>query len=117
MPFTREKRIVQGRRRHVVVPLFSNYGFAVVVLQWSGIRFCPGVGALIMNGERPARMPDQVIEELQKREKNGVIELPEPPPRLRPGGRVRVTGGASAGTSGWWPGWPPMIEWLFCCHC
>ena len=48
----------------------------------------------------PARVPDRIIEGLQKRERNGVIELPEPPPRLRPGGRVRVTGGAFRGHLG-----------------
>ncbi|MFZ0459574.1 MAG: hypothetical protein WAM17_14250, partial [Rhodoplanes sp.] len=100
MPYTREKRIVQGRKRHVTVPLFSNYGFAVVVLQWSGIRYCPGVGALIMDGLRPARVPDHVIEELQKRERNGVIDLPAAPPRLRPGARVKVVGGPFRGHLG-----------------
>ena len=35
----------------MTMPLFSNYGFAVIVLQWSGIRCCPGVGALVMDGD------------------------------------------------------------------
>ena len=34
------------------------------------------------------------------REKNGVVALPEPPPRLRSGGRVRVTGGPFRGHIG-----------------
>ena len=46
-----------------------------------------------MNGEQPARVPDRTIEELRGRERNGVIELPAPPPRLRPGARVRVVSG------------------------
>ena len=40
MPFTAEKRIVHGRRRLITVPLFNNYAFAVVTLQWSG-HYCP----------------------------------------------------------------------------
>ena len=100
VPYTNERRIVQGRRRNVAVPLFHNYGFVVIVLQWSPIRLCPGVGALIMDGPQPAKVPDQVVEELKSREKNGVITLPEPPPRLRPGARVKVTGGPFRGHVG-----------------
>ena len=100
VPYTNERRIVQGRRRNVTVPLFSNYGFAVVVLQWSPIRLCPGVGALIMDGPQPAKLPDRVVEELKSREKNGVIMLPEPPPRLCTGASVRVTGGPFRGHLG-----------------
>lgn len=73
VPVTHEKRIIQGRRQKIIVPLFSNYGFAVIELQWYAIKTCPGVGALVMNGERPARVPDHVVEELRGREKDGVI--------------------------------------------
>ena len=81
VPYIREKKIVAGRRRWVTMPLFVNYGFAVVVLQWSPIRYCPGVASLIMDGTMPAKVPDPVIDEFRGRERNGVVELPEPPPR------------------------------------
>ena len=100
VPYIHEKRIVQGRKHLVAVPLFCNYGFAVIVLQWSPIRSCPGVGALIMDGGRPARVPDRVIAELRGREVDGVVKLPEPPPRLRVGSRAKVVGGAFNGHLG-----------------
>ena len=67
---------------------------------WSGIRFCPGVGALIMDGRgdnaKPARVPDAVIVELKELERGGVIKLPKPR-GLRRGDRVKVTEGAFKG--------------------
>jgi hypothetical protein len=30
-----------------------------------------------MDGERPARVPDAVIDELKSRERNGIIALPK----------------------------------------
>ena len=100
LPRIRERRIIQGRRRIVTPALFPGYIFVVIELQWSAARYCPGVIRLVMDGERPARVPDRVVEELRGRERNGVIELPEPPPRLRPGGRIRVTGGPFRGHLG-----------------
>ena len=69
---------------------------AIIELQWYGIKTCPGVGALVMKGMTPARVPDQVIVELRSREKDGVIELPKPR-GLRRGDRVKVTEGAFKG--------------------
>ena len=42
-------------------------------------RFAPGVIGLIMDGERPARVPNNVIDELKGREHNGIIALPKKP--------------------------------------
>ena len=42
-------------------------------------RFAPGVIGQIMDGERPARVPDNVIDELKGREHNGIIALPKKP--------------------------------------
>ena len=92
-----ERRRLRGRWYEVPRPLFTGYMFVLIEVQWHGAHYCPGINHLVMNGERPARVPDRVIEELRSRERNGVIELPEPPPRLRPGARVRVTGGPFRG--------------------
>lgn len=99
-PRIRERRIICGWRAIVTPALFPGYVFVLVELQWSAIRRTPYVVRLIMNGEQPARVPDRVIDELRGREKNGVIALPEPPPRLRPGASVRVTGGPFRGHTG-----------------
>ena len=46
----------------------------------------------MLDGEQPARVPDQVIAELRKRERNGVIELPKQR-TLKCGDRVRILRG------------------------
>ena len=93
---------------HFVTPaLFPGYVFVLVELQWHAIRRTPYVIKLLMNGEQPARVPDLTIEELRGRERNGVIELPGPPPRLRPGASVRVTGGPFRGHLGLCAGLAP----------
>ena len=92
LPRLRERRISRGRRIEVRPPLFPGYAFVLIVLQWHGARWCPGVAGLIMDGERPARVPDAVIAELHSRERDGLIELPKPP-RLQPGDRVRIISG------------------------
>ena len=81
--------------------LFPGYVFVLIELQWHAIRRTPYVVRLIMHGDQPARIPDRVIDELRGRERDGVIMLPEPPPRLRPGARVRVTTGPFRNHLGW----------------
>jgi hypothetical protein len=53
-------------------------------------RFAPGVIGQIMDGEGPARVPDNVIDELRSREHNGLIVLPKKP-QLAPGADFRST--------------------------
>jgi transcriptional antiterminator RfaH len=59
-----------------------------------------------MNGERPARVPDSVIDEIQARERNGAIEPPKPR-GLRAGDPVRVTRGPLADLHGLYEGQRP----------
>jgi transcriptional antiterminator RfaH len=62
----------------------------LIRLQWHAARWAPGTLGLIMDGERPARVPDAVIAEIRARERNGAVELP---PRPDPGDRVTVLRG------------------------
>ena len=48
-----------------------------------------------MDGIKSARVADQIIDDLRKRERNGLIELPRL--KLRPGDRVRLLRGPFAG--------------------
>jgi transcription antitermination factor NusG len=59
-----------------------------------------------MDGVRPARVADQVIDDLRKRERNGLIELPQRS-ELKPGDRVRVLHGPLAGQLGLYAGQRP----------
>jgi len=49
--------------------------------------------SLIMAGDGPGHVPDNVIAELRSRERDGLVELPEPR-GLQPGDRVRIVSGA-----------------------
>ena len=96
LPRFLEPVIRRGRREEVHRPLFPGYLFVLVVEQWWSIQRSPGVANLLLNGGRPARVPDGVIDELRRRERSdGLIRLPEPPkPRgLRRGDQVRITQG------------------------
>ena len=77
-------------------PLFPGYAFVAIMLQWHAARWCPGIRGMVMDGDKPAKVPDAVIDDLKKRERDGLIELP-PPPGLQRGDRVRIVRGAFAG--------------------
>ena len=92
LPRLREHRVVRGRRVEVSPTLFPGYLFVAIVLQWHSARWCPGVLNLLMDGDRPACVPDRVISELRGRERNGLVELTKPP-RFQRGDRVRIVQG------------------------
>jgi transcriptional antiterminator RfaH len=99
LPQVREQRVRRHRRVEVVLPLFPAYAFALITLQWHAARWAPGTLGLIMNGVAPAKVPDNVIDEIRRRERNGAIELPQPP-GLKPGDHVKILGGPFEGTLG-----------------
>jgi transcription antitermination factor NusG len=99
-PRIKEHRRLRAGRRVVVTPaLFVGYCFIVVEAQFYAARWAPGVLGLIMDGVRPAKVPDQVMADLRGREINGCVELPQEP-RLRVGDPVRITAGAFVRLSG-----------------
>jgi transcription antitermination factor NusG len=81
-------------------PLFPGYAFVLIELQWHAARWSPGVLRLVLDG-RPAKVHDKVIAELMGRERNGLVELPAPPPPgLRRGDRVLIKRGPFCRPSG-----------------
>jgi transcriptional antiterminator RfaH len=68
----------------------------VIEAQWYAARWSIGVIGLIMDGIQPARVADQIIDDLRKRERNGLIELSQRS-GLKPGDRVRLLRGPFAG--------------------
>ena len=95
-PQLREHRFSYGRKIEVRPALFPGYAFVLIQLQWHPARWAPGTLGLIMDGIQPAKVPDPVIEEIRSRERDGLIDLPEPPP-LRRGARVRILRGPFTG--------------------
>jgi transcriptional antiterminator RfaH len=49
--------------------------------------------SLIMAGDGPGHVPEDVVAELRSRERDELLELPEPR-GLQPGDRVRIVSGA-----------------------
>jgi transcriptional antiterminator RfaH len=95
-PRLRERRISHGRRIEVRPPLFPGYAFIAIELQWHAARWTAGVVGLIMGGTHPARVPDNVIDEIRGRERGGLVELPKRE-TFRAGETVRVVQGPFAG--------------------
>jgi transcriptional antiterminator RfaH len=106
IPQIREKRLRRNRRVEIIAPLFPAYAFLVIERQWHSARWSIGVTAIIMDGETPARVPDQVIDEIRRREVRGAVEL-APAPGLKIGQRVRVSGGPFQGQLGLYAGMKP----------
>jgi transcriptional antiterminator RfaH len=93
----------RARREAGTRPLFPGYCFILIVSQWWAARWSPGVIRIVLDGAVPARVPDQVIDEIRRREVRGIVELPEPP-GLEVGDRVRVTRGPLVGLTGLYQG-------------
>jgi transcription antitermination factor NusG len=95
-PRLRERRISHGRKIEVCPLLFPGYAFLAVEAQWYAARWSIGVIGLIMDGVRPARVADQIIDDLRKRERNGLIELPRRD-GFKVGDKVRIRAGPFTG--------------------
>jgi transcription antitermination factor NusG len=78
----------------------------LIELQWHAARWSPGVVRLVCEGATPTKVPDQVIDALRKRERNGVIQLPKAP-GPQAGAPVRVLGGPLGGFAGLYAGMKP----------
>jgi transcriptional antiterminator RfaH len=96
IPRVREKRLRRGKRIETISPLFPAYAFLVIEQQWHRARWSIGVAALIMDGERPARVPDQIIAGIRAREVRGAVELPKSS-GLEPGDHVKLIAGPFRG--------------------
>ena len=105
-PRLREKRMSHGRRIEVRPPLFPGYCFLTIEAQWHAARWSVGILGLIMDGIRPAKVADSVIEEIRSRERGGLVELPRRD-GLKAGDQVRILTGAFAGHSGLYAGMRP----------
>lgn len=98
-----KKFITHARRRELVKrPLFPGYLFVdmdVELCAWRKINSTFGVYGLITQDNRPAAIPNAVVEEIQAHENDeGVIQLPAP--RFQPGEPLRIEAGPFVDQSG-----------------
>ena len=88
-----------------IVPLFPSYLFVRLVGQqfWS-VMWTPHVTRLLMAGDQPAQLPEDVVTEIRKRERNGIVSLPSPSRKIQKGQRIRVIRGSFEGRIGVYAG-------------
>jgi transcriptional antiterminator RfaH len=95
-PQIRERRLAKTGKVEVVRPLFPNYLFIRIELQWCAAGKAVGVARLILDGERPAIVSDQIVEDLRRRERNGFVHLPRQS-KYRRGDKLRIVAGPFCG--------------------
>lgn len=94
---------IKHRGERKIVPLFPAYLFVRIVDRWHSIAWSVGVMRILMAGEHPARLADEIVDEIRKREgRDGVIRFASSGPSV--GSRVRVVTGQFRGHIGLYDG-------------
>jgi transcriptional antiterminator RfaH len=93
------------RVRSRIVPLFPSYLFVSLhERRWYPVMWTPHVTRLLMSGDRPAQLPEDVVNQIRKREHNGLVKLPKVSQVLKKGQKVRVIRGNFEGHIGLYEG-------------
>jgi transcriptional antiterminator RfaH len=91
--------------RNRISLLFPTYVFVRVIDRWYPILWTAHVIRLLMAGDRPACLKDEIIATIRKRETSeGFVKLPLPNRQLKPGQKVRVISGSFNGQIGLYEG-------------
>jgi transcriptional antiterminator RfaH len=91
--------------RNRISLLFPTYIFVRIIDRWYPILWTAHVVRLLMAGDKPACLKEEMMANIRKREdKNGFVKLPMPDRRLKPGQKVRVISGSFAGQVGLYQG-------------
>jgi transcriptional antiterminator RfaH len=72
LPRIRIKRGVKSR----IVPLFPSYILVRILDRWHAVENTIGVTRLITSGSGPARLRDEIVDQIRGRETNGLVKLP-----------------------------------------
>jgi transcriptional antiterminator RfaH len=98
------KILVRHGVRERVAPLFPGYLFIEIIERWWSVRWTAGVVRLLMVDDRPARVPDVMMDAIKKREgRDGLVKLPKPR-GLVCGDQVRILRGNFEGRLGVYQG-------------
>ena len=91
------------RARNRITPLFAGYLFVRLTRwRWYFVMWTPHVIRLLMSGDQPAQLPEEIVTQIRKREHNGLVRLPIR--RLRKGERIRIVRGNFEGHIGLYDG-------------
>jgi transcriptional antiterminator RfaH len=83
--------------------LFPTYLFVRTADRWYPILWTAHVIRLLMSGDKPACLKEEIITSIRKREVGGFVKLPIPR-RLKPGQRVQIINGSFQGQIGLYEG-------------
>ena len=86
-----------------VVPLFPSYVFVRIVDRWYPVATTIGVVQLLLAGDHPARLKDEIISNIKNKERNGIVKLPKVK-RLNEGDKIRIVRGSFQGHLGIYAG-------------
>jgi transcriptional antiterminator RfaH len=97
LPRYRKLRRHARRTDEVRAPLFPRYLFIemdIARTAWLAVRSTIGIARLVCQGDKPAPVPDGIVDDIRIREDaNGLVPIE---PRFRPGEAVRIVAGALA---------------------
>jgi transcriptional antiterminator RfaH len=77
--------------------LFPTYIFCRIVDRWYSARWTIGVTRMLMDGDQPARISEQILEEIRQREVGGFVKLPQQDNGKRLGDKVKIVRGSFEG--------------------
>jgi transcriptional antiterminator RfaH len=103
LPMCRQIRRHARREETVLRPLFPRYifvAFNIQVDRWRSINGTIGVSNIICHGERPAALPDGVVDKLRAGELDGGAVPLSQMVLFDPGEKLRILDGAFKGHTG-----------------
>lgn len=102
LPLTLAKPKGAPRKPPAPVCLFPRYLFVRTDGRWRSLLSTFGVAGVIMNGERPSILPEEVVDSIKSRQgSDGLVYLPNTPAsRFKAGERLRINEGPLIGYSG-----------------
>jgi transcriptional antiterminator RfaH len=90
-----------------ILLLFPTYIFVRIIDRWYPVLWTPGVTRVLMAGDRPAQLNEQIVTSIKRREVGGLVRLPSNGNRLRKGDKVKITRGSFEGQIGIYDGMTP----------
>lgn len=100
LPRMRTRRLRNRTFIESVIPLFPCYLFALFELESTlyKVLHTTGVAGVVCAGSTPSEVDPSIIEEISRRGKDGIIEIPQK--TFNAGERVRLTDGPLEGFAG-----------------
>jgi transcriptional antiterminator RfaH len=84
------------RTKGRITALFPSYLFVSATDFWYPIKSTVAVIGLLMSGDHPAKLKDEIVNAIKMKERNGVVKLPEPK-RIKRGDKIRIIRGSFDG--------------------